>query len=398
MTNNKQKKNPTDSELEKKDNALRSGVLNEIGKYHYGEHASGIKRFVRSEPRKIVVKDNTTIKKKETEVLPDVKLELSNLATNEEPLTKDKVVKHLNWKIWLSIVLGSLVLLLVVFLTAVYSFRIDKKIPDFVYSLPLPLAYVNGSMLSLSEFNSEVMTLQKYYDRIIAENGSSETISLNEIENVVLERMIREQIVSDFAQRNNIVVTNEQVNSELSVIITDFGTEDSLKEFIIANYNWSLDDFKNKIIVPYLQREQVTAWFVDNQSVQIAAQDNALKVKNDISNGIITFAEAARKYSDDLVSAAQEGSLSVFTWGTMIPEFEDAVRMLAVGEISDPVKTQFGWHIIRRDSLPADTTDAENYASASHILIRDFNFDKWLESEREKSKPLIFLKIDNNKN
>ena len=59
----------------------------------------------------------------------------------------------------------------------------------------------------------------------------------------------------------------------------------------------------------------------------------------------MSFEEAAQKYSK-CPSAAQGGSLGSFTRGRMVPEFEEAAFQLKVGEISEPVKTQFGYHLI----------------------------------------------------
>lgn len=65
------------------------------------------------------------------------------------------------------------------------------------------------------------------------------------------------------------------------------------------------------------------------------------------------FAELARKYSDDKGSAAKGGELPLFDAGKMVPEFYDAVVAMQDGDISDPVKSQFGWHVIyRRDHKP----------------------------------------------
>lgn len=59
------------------------------------------------------------------------------------------------------------------------------------------------------------------------------------------------------------------------------------------------------------------------------------------------FAELARQYSGDGGSAAQGGDLGVFAKGTMVPPFEEAAFSLEPGQVSDPVETTFGLHIIK---------------------------------------------------
>ena len=63
------------------------------------------------------------------------------------------------------------------------------------------------------------------------------------------------------------------------------------------------------------------------------------------------FAELAKKHSDDTNSGEKGGSLGEFPKGMMVPEFEGALEKLKPGEISEPIKTSFGFHIIRLDEV-----------------------------------------------
>ena len=62
-----------------------------------------------------------------------------------------------------------------------------------------------------------------------------------------------------------------------------------------------------------------------------------------------TFAELARKSSKDPGTRDDGGTLGYFARGQMVPQFEEAAFKLAKGEVSRPIQTQFGWHLIRVD-------------------------------------------------
>jgi parvulin-like peptidyl-prolyl isomerase len=78
------------------------------------------------------------------------------------------------------------------------------------------------------------------------------------------------------------------------------------------------------------------------------AQKLAEEISENIKNGA-NFKEMIEKYSDDPSAKKNKGNLGYFTWGRMVTPFQDAAWGLKVGEISEPVKTRFGYHLIRLD-------------------------------------------------
>jgi parvulin-like peptidyl-prolyl isomerase len=89
-------------------------------------------------------------------------------------------------------------------------------------------------------------------------------------------------------------------------------------------------------------------------------------IAQEIANKAKTFEKAASESSDD-PSKFREGSLGTFVRGQMVPEFEAVAFSLPVGVVSQPVRSQFGWHLIRIDRVgkdigPADRDQAwQNY-------------------------------------
>src|SRR6266850_4084228 len=84
---------------------------------------------------------------------------------------------------------------------------------------------------------------------------------------------------------------------------------------------------------------------VHARHILVETEDQAKKIADELKKGA-DFAELAKKESKD-PGAADGGDLGFFTKDQMVPEFSTAAFALEPGKISDPVKTQFGWHIIK---------------------------------------------------
>ena len=78
----------------------------------------------------------------------------------------------------------------------------------------------------------------------------------------------------------------------------------------------------------------------------VEKQSQALEILEEIKKGK-KFGAAAKEIST-CPSSKKEGDLGYFTKGMMVKEFEDIAFKLQIGEISEPVKTEFGYHIIKR--------------------------------------------------
>ncbi len=105
-----------------------------------------------------------------------------------------------------------------------------------------------------------------------------------------------------------------------------------------------------------------------------ASNEDIARAKSDIDNiyqQILAgddFAKLATDYSQDPGSAQNGGDIGFFGKGRMIKEFEDAAFGLEVGQVSAPIKTSFGWHIIKTTAKKKNDK-GEPEVQASHILI-----------------------------
>lgn len=80
--------------------------------------------------------------------------------------------------------------------------------------------------------------------------------------------------------------------------------------------------------------------------ILVKTEQQIKEIKADIEAGKATFADMAKKHSS-CPSGKSGGSLGLFSKGDMVPEFDKVVFSdLELGKVSEPVKTQFGWHIL----------------------------------------------------
>ena len=85
---------------------------------------------------------------------------------------------------------------------------------------------------------------------------------------------------------------------------------------------------------------------VNASHILVESEAEAARIREEIVSGKTTFEDAAKQYSS-CPSSAEGGSLGEFGRGQMVPEFENAAFTMEIGTVSAPVKTQFGYHLIR---------------------------------------------------
>ena len=101
------------------------------------------------------------------------------------------------------------------------------------------------------------------------------------------------------------------------------------------------------------------------------------------------FGELAREYSEDIGSAAEGGELGWTSPGQMVPEFDKAMAATEVGQISEPVKTQFGWHIIQVEGRRQQDMTSEAIRAQAMNYLHDRKYqeelDAWLRQIRDEA-------------
>ena len=206
-------------------------------------------------------------------------------------------------------------------------------------------------------------------DKILAKVGAL-TVSEREVDEFLAElgqrgqgyntpegrKAILEQIISSklllLDARHNLLETEAEFKAELA----------KLRENLLINYAG------NKVISAVKVNDaDVKKYYEDNldkfkqgetvnaDHILVDSEEKALEILAKIESGEISFGDAAREYSS-CPSGQRGGNLGDFGRGQMVPEFDKAVFELEVDEVTKtPVKTQFGYHLIKLNSKSEST-------------------------------------------
>ena len=120
------------------------------------------------------------------------------------------------------------------------------------------------------------------------------------------------------------------------------------------------------------------------------AEANAIRARLEAGED---FAKLAEENSDDPGSAKQGGDLGFFSSGDMVPEFDKTVFAMNKGDISEPVRTQFGFHIIKLTDVKG--SDIPPLAEIRDDLVREMQQDKINELFYEQVEQLTDLSYEN---
>lgn len=290
--------------------------------------------------------------------------------------------------------IGAVVIVLLV-LTA-FSYRAlrqsnaDRTTLTIVKMFGLPAGFVNGGRVLYSDFAEDVPAVKNFYESRLAKNPGAVSPSDEEIRKSVWDRLVKNAIVKKLAAKQSLRVSDKEVDDEYGRFAESAGSAEKAEETIKDSYGWTPEQFKQKIIRPFLLQDKLM-----NATSTVAVLYEAAKSK---AGGVLTKAKAGEQSFEDLAKEFGEdatkdkgGDLGWFGKGAMIPEFEDAVAKLEPGQISDLVKTQFGYHVVKL--LEKKTEKGEQKWHASHILIRSVPFDQYLDALVKKASVWQWIKI-----
>lgn len=275
---------------------------------------------------------------------------------------------------------------------------------SFIFSQQLVdgVAAIVGKEIILS---SEVQQLTFELAQNQGINLATDQSQYENLYNQSLRELINMNIIQLQAEVDSVYVKERDVNNTVDQQIEQYTTQLGSKEKLESYFNMPISKIKeslyervkssmiiqkmrtNKFQDISVTRPEVIQYYKDHKDsipqiperVDIShilivpkpskshkkeTRKKLLQIKKDVLNDIITFADAAKEYSQDPGSADQGGNFGFVPKGTFVKEFEKAAFALEKGEMSDIVETEFGLHIIKLIEKRGENINV------SHILLK----------------------------
>ena len=195
------------------------------------------------------------------------------------------------------------------------------------------VATVNGTDITLGHMIVAMASLPQQYQQM-----ADETLYTGILEQLVQQTILAQSYSQDMPLRAKLALENEERSLRAGEAIENLLDGAITEEEIVAAYETQTAGFE--------PTEEFNA-----AHILVATEEEALAIKADLDGGA-DFASLAREKSTG-PSGPGGGDLGWFGMGQMVPAFEAATISLEQGEISGPVQTQFGWHIIQLNDTRA---------------------------------------------
>ncbi len=240
---------------------------------------------------------------------------------------------------------------------------------------PLPVATVGGEIILLKPYTDRLNYL-KFFSK-----QTQQTIpSAEELRKQVVDKLVDEAVIRQWANKEGIVVTNEDIQSAYDKIVKDRGSETDVRTVLSQLYNLSDAEFK-RLIPDLLYREKIEKTLLEQVHVKhilVSSEATANKVKGEVNAE--NWDAKAKEYSEDSATRDSGGDLGFFDRersANLAPELTAPFFGTNVGTMAGPIKTKYGYHII----FVTEKTGKEAKT-----------FDQWLDEKRTATKIRKFLK------
>ena len=199
--------------------------------------------------------------------------------------------------------------------------------------------------------------------------------------NILTDELVNQELILQDAKKKG-YDQDEEFKAELEKV-----ADNMLKNYAMHKIFQEVEVSDDEVDQYYEENKKTIFSPITYTASHILVEDEvkANEILDEINEGL-SFADAAMKYSID-PSKANGGSLGSFPKGVMVEEFQKGLDQLEIGEISAPVKSQFGYHLIKLDNkstLEASYEEIKDHVRATYEMKK--RQDAYLDLVNELSK------------
>ena len=236
------------------------------------------------------------------------------------------------------------------------------------------LAIVNGRKITEEDVNANISRFpRERQSQFTNEEGRRQ----------LLDQMISYELIYNEALESG-VEKDEQYLAQLELAKKELLTQTSINKLLteVSVSDTEVEEYYKANRDMFVAPVTVTA-----KHILVDSKDKAAGIRVEIENGK-SFEEAAKEYSS-CPSKSEGGNLGSFSKGQMVPEFEEVAFNLELGVVSQPVETQFGFHLIKVENKEEGNSKSFDEVSArisNNILQERQNFKFMSTTEDLKKK------------
>ncbi len=241
-----------------------------------------------------------------------------------------------------------------------------------------PLANVEGKVITVGDFEKRLSKLPPYY-RTLASQRKKDFLEDLIAEQLLYEEALRRGLNRDAEVKELLNEARKKILVAKLIEVEVRGKSPVSDEEIKAYYEVHKDEF-------------VTPLRLRASHILVDTEEEAKRILQKLTEGA-DFAQLARQHSKD-PSKDKGGDIGYFSRGQLIPEFENVCFGLEVGQTSDAVKTQFGYHIIKLTERVESRTI--ELSKAKDAIERDLKgqaekegFENFIRALRSKARVKI---------
>jgi parvulin-like peptidyl-prolyl isomerase len=247
-------------------------------------------------------------------------------------------------------------------------------------------ALVNSQPIGQEEYEKQVAQVEAFFAQEGLDPESEEGRErLAQARRQVLEQMIDQELIRQAAVEMGVSISEAELEASIQDIIEQSGGQEQFDQSL-QGMGTTYDDFRQMLLDQLLSEavySAVTASIspvaeqVHARHVLLPTRERAEEVLARLQAGE-DFSYLAREYSEDISSRESGGDVGFFPRGVMPPEVEEVAFSLEVGETSEIVETQFGFHIVQ-------VLEREEREIAVEVFenLRQQAFMQWLQDQRE---------------